>query len=85
MLDVGREALLHCVGLGMGVTITTSADAVIGYPDVTFAEILDEPLPFSAFWSPRNDNPAFRRFLSAARIQSRAWKRREGADTGGMS
>lgn len=71
MIDVGREALMHCVGLGMGVTITTSADAAIVYPGVTFVEILDERLPFSAFWSPRNDNPALRGFLSAARIQSR--------------
>jgi len=73
MVDVGREALLHCVGLGMGVTITTSADAAMGYPGVTFVEMLDERLPFAAFWSPRNDNPALRRFLSIARIQSRSW------------
>jgi len=85
MFDVGREALLHCVGLGMGVTITTSADAAMGYPDVAFAEILDERLPFSAFWSPRNDNPALRRFLSAARIQLRAWNVREGTGIEGMS
>ena len=26
---------------------------------------------FSAIWSPQNDNPALRRFLSAARVQSR--------------
>jgi DNA-binding transcriptional LysR family regulator len=73
MVDVGREALLHCVGLGMGVTITTSADVAVGYPGVAFAEILDERLPFSAIWSPRNDNPALRRFLSAARMHSRAY------------
>ncbi len=72
MLDVGREALIHCVGLGMGITITTSADAAIGYPGVSFVEVLEEQLPFSAIWSPRNDNPALRRFLSAARIRSRS-------------
>jgi DNA-binding transcriptional LysR family regulator len=71
MIDVGREALLHCVGLGMGITITTSADAAIRHPGVAFAEILDERLPFGAIWSPCNDNPALRRFLSAARIRSR--------------
>lgn len=71
LIDVGREALMHCVGLGMGVTITTSADAAIGYPGVAFVEILDEQLPFSAIWSPRNDNPALRRFLSAARVRAR--------------
>ncbi len=71
MIDVGREALMHCVGLCMGVTITTSADAAIGYPGVAFVEILDERLPFSAIWSPRNDNPALRRFLSSARTRSR--------------
>ena len=73
MIDVGREALMHCVGLGMGVTITTSADAAIGYPGVTFVEILDERLPFGAIWSPRNDNPALRRFLGGARIRSRMY------------
>jgi len=71
MIDIGREALMHCVGLGMGVTVTTSADATIGYPGVTFVEVLDERLPFSAIWSPRNDNPALRRFLSDARIRAR--------------
>ncbi|QDF39168.1 LysR family transcriptional regulator [Bradyrhizobium symbiodeficiens] len=71
MIDIGREALMHCVGLGMGVTVTTSADATIRYPDVTFVEILDERLPFSAIWSPHNDNPALRRFLSGARIRAR--------------
>jgi DNA-binding transcriptional LysR family regulator len=70
MIDVGREALMHCVGLGMGFTITTSTDASIGYPGVAFVEILDERLPFSAFWSFRNDNPALRRFLSFARLRS---------------
>lgn len=72
MIDVGREALLHCVSLGMGITITTSADAAIGYPGVRFVEVLNEPLPFSAIWSPGNANPALRRFLSAARAQARA-------------
>ncbi len=57
----------------MGVTITTSADATTGYPDVTFVEILDERLPFSAIWSARNTNPALRRFLSGARIRSRIY------------
>jgi DNA-binding transcriptional LysR family regulator len=69
-IDVGREALMHCVGLGMGVTITTSADVAIGYPGVIFVEILDQRLPFSAIWSPRNDNPALRRFLSDARMSA---------------
>ncbi|MDR3472423.1 MAG: hypothetical protein P4M09_12145 [Devosia sp.] len=57
----------------MGITITTSADAAIRYPGVALAEIFDERLPFSAIWSPRNDNhnPALRRFLSAARIRPR--------------
>ncbi len=71
MIDVGRDALMHCVGLGMGVTISTSADTAIRYPGVAFVEIGDERLPFSAIWSPRNDNPALRRFLSAIRVRSR--------------
>ena len=78
MIDVGREALMNCVGLGMGVTITTSADAAICYPGVEFVEVLDERLPFSAIWSPRNDNPALRRFLSSARIAAARNKAQAG-------
>ena len=70
MIDIGREALMHCVGLGMGVSVTTGADVTIGYPNVSFVEVLDERLPFSAIWSPRNDNPALRRFLSGARVRA---------------
>jgi hypothetical protein len=45
-------------GLGFGLSAICSSEASVIYPGVTFV-----PLD--------NDNPALRRFLSAARIQSR--------------
>lgn len=70
---VGRETLLSLVGLGFGVTLASSAETGIRHPNVCFVQIESEQLPFSAVWSPANDNPALRRFLSEARALSRRW------------
>ena len=69
MADVSRETLMNLVSLRMGVSLMCEGALAHSYPDVTFRPIAgsDEELPFSAVWSPRNDNPAFRRFLSLAR------------------
>lgn len=68
---VGRDTLLSMVGLGFGVTLASSAETAIRYPNVSFVQVRGEQLPFSVAWSPANDNPALRRFLSEARILSR--------------
>lgn len=68
---VGREALMSMVGLGFGVSFVSGAEAGVTYPGVTFVPLVGETLPFSAVWSPDNDNPALRRFLSAARVMAR--------------
>jgi DNA-binding transcriptional LysR family regulator len=68
VLDVARELLLTMVGLRRGITLTSSLETGIAYPNVTFIRVVDEELPFSAVWSPENDNPALRRFLSLARV-----------------
>ncbi len=68
---VGREGLMAMVGLGFGLSIICGSEASVIYPGVTFVPLAGEAQPFSAIWSPDNDNPALRRFLSAARIQSR--------------
>lgn len=71
--SVGCDTLLSMVGLGFGVTLASSAETSIGYPDVSFVRVRGEQLPFSFVWSPTNDNPALRRFLSEARALSRRW------------
>jgi DNA-binding transcriptional LysR family regulator len=73
--DVGRETSLHLVALGMGVSLTTEATTASAYPGVEFRPIADPGsiIPFSGVWSPQNDNPAFRRFLSLARILAKKW------------
>ena len=68
---VAREGLMALVGLGFGVSIVCGSEASVIYPGVTFVPLAGEGQLFSAIWSPRNDNPALRRFLSAARVQSR--------------
>lgn len=70
---VGRDNLLSLVAVGRGLTITSEATTVTRIPGVVFRPIVGEIMPFSAVWSPKNDNPAFRRLLSRARsISNRA-------------
>lgn len=72
---VGREGLMALVGLGFGLTLTSGAEAGIAYPNVRYVPLKGETLPFSAVWSPENDNPALRRFLSLARVLARRSRR----------
>lgn len=69
---VGRETLIAMVGLGAGISLVSTSEAGVLYPGVRFVPIAGERLPFSLVWSPDNDNPALRRFLSAARAHARA-------------
>lgn len=69
--DVGREGLMSMVGLGLGVTLVSGAEAGVIYPGVSFVPVAGEAVPFSAVWAPDNDNPALRRFLSLARVMAR--------------
>lgn len=70
--DVGRENLINLVGLGFGISLTSEATVATRYPDVVFRPIEgeDDILPFSAVWSPNNDNPALRRFLALMRAMA---------------
>jgi DNA-binding transcriptional LysR family regulator len=71
-LNVGREALMHLVGIGRGLTITSEATVSTAYPDVIFLPISgdDETVQFSAVWLQQNGNPALRRLLSLAKVHA---------------
>lgn len=69
-IAVQRETLLALVGLGQGLSLVGEAEAGVAYPGVTFRPLDHEEIPFSIVWSAQNDNPAFRRFLSSARVQA---------------
>jgi len=71
---VGRDNLLSLVAVGRGVTLTSEATTVAQIPGITYRPIANEVLPFSAVWSPKNDNPACRRLLSLARSMARSGK-----------
>jgi DNA-binding transcriptional LysR family regulator len=64
--SVGRDNLLSLVAIGRGLTVVSEAMTATNHPGVVFRPIKGERLPFSAIWSPNNDNPAFRRLLSMA-------------------
>lgn len=68
---VGRDNLLTLVALGRGLTVTSEATTAARMPGICYRPIAGEILPFSAVWSPRNDNPALRRFISMAKTLSR--------------
>ena len=70
--DVGRDNLLQIVSLGRGLTLVSEAATAMQFPGVIYRQLLGEELPFSAVWSPRNENPAFRAMLSLARKMSKA-------------
>ena len=78
-LSVQRETLLALVGLKQGLSLVGEAEAGVTYPGVVFRPLDHEELPFSLVWSSTNDNPAFRRFLSSARL--RAAERRAARPT----
>jgi len=70
--SVGRDNLLSLVAVGRGLTVVSEAMAAAWLPGITYRPIVDEILPFSAIWSARNDNPAFRSLLSMARKMSKS-------------
>lgn len=69
---VGRDNLLPLVALGRGLTLTSEATTAAHFPGIVYRPIRGETLPFSAVWSPVNDNPSMRRLLSMARSMARA-------------
>lgn len=68
---VYRDTLTHIVAGGRKLTLTSEATTAAQFPCVIYRPLGDELLPFCAIWSPMNDNPAFRRLLSLAKVMSR--------------
>lgn len=68
--QVSRDNLVPLVALGRGLTLVSEAMTVAQFPGVAYRSILGEILPFSAVWSAKNDNPAFRRMLSLAKTMA---------------
>lgn len=68
---VGRDNLMQIVSFGRGVTLTSESTVVTQFPGVVYRMLENETLPFCAVWSPNNDNPAWRRMLSLARLTAK--------------
>ena len=64
------------VAIGRGLTVTSEATTAAHVPGICYRPIVGEVLPFSGVWSPKNDNPALRRFVSMAKVLAR----RQGAE-----
>lgn len=64
---VGRDNRLPLVALGRGLTVVSEAMTAAQFPGMCYRPIFGEILRFNAVWSPKNDNPALRRFFSLAR------------------
>lgn len=65
---ISRDNLVPLVAFGRGLTLVSEAMTAAQFPGVVYRPIIGEVLPFSAIWSANNDNPAFRRLLSLAKI-----------------
>ncbi len=65
---VGRETLMAMVGMHFGVSLISNGGTGVDYPGVKFVPAFGESIRIHAVWSPDNDNPVLRRFLSIARI-----------------
>ncbi|ANG99494.1 LysR family transcriptional regulator [Brucella pseudogrignonensis] len=64
-VDVGRSALLSMISAGHGVSLFAADGAATNTANIVFLPIADESelVPFSAVWSPRNQNPSLRNLL----------------------
>lgn len=68
---VYRDTLMQIVAAGSTLTLTSEATIATHFPGVVYRPLAGELLPFCAVWSPKNDNPAFRRLLSLAKVMAK--------------
>ena len=76
--EAGQETLMHMIALGREITLVAEAWREMQIPGLKFVPLVADAdvVPFSAVWSPANDNPSLRRFISFARGMARNWHRR---------
>ncbi|MDP0926522.1 LysR family transcriptional regulator [Paracoccus onubensis] len=67
-----QETLMHMVAIGEGITVVSEGWTSMAFPGLALVPLTAEEdiIPFSAIWSPDNDNPALRRFISFAKVLS---------------
>lgn len=71
--NVSRDTLLKMVQMNAGITLCPASWAHPNDPDIVLLSLNEKPMiQYAIQWSPRNDNPALRRFLSLARISAAA-------------
>ena len=63
-----QDTLMNLVSLGQGITLVSAAWTAVKVPGLVLRPLTARAdiVPFSAVWSPANDNPAFLRFLETA-------------------
>ncbi len=69
---VQQEMLMSMVGMGFGISLVSEGWIALGIPGVVMRPLVEEAdiVPFSAIWSPDNDNPVLRRFISTAHVMA---------------
>jgi DNA-binding transcriptional LysR family regulator len=69
--DVSREGMFNLVGAGLGVAVLAESASGASYPGVVFRPVGNGAGPTmveaAAYWDPKRDNPALRRFLAQLR------------------
>jgi DNA-binding transcriptional LysR family regulator len=69
--DVSREGMFNLVGTGLGIAVLAESASGASYPGVVFRPVGNETGPTmveaAAYWDPKRDNPALRRFLAQLR------------------
>ncbi|WP_242531131.1 LysR family substrate-binding domain-containing protein [Roseococcus thiosulfatophilus] len=74
--DVSREGMFNLVGTGLGVAVLAESASGASYPGVVFRPVGDGAGPTmveaAAYWDPKRDNPALRRFLAQLRATQRS-------------
>ena len=64
-----QDTLMNLVSLGQGITLVLAAWTAVKVPGLVLRPLTAQAdvVPFSAVWLSTNDNPAFLRFMQAAR------------------
>lgn len=72
-----QDTLMNLVALGQGITLVSAAWNSVAVPGLVLRPLTaaEDIVPFSAVWSPKNDNPALRRLLSVAHILAGRWRK----------